>query len=99
MEGNLRRPGLYKSGSYRNEEAAKSLRGFHEQSCNLQKKLKDSTGGPSRDRPQEVLNQYGHIYTNVLFQAYHNQEIGLHKLSKLFNLKKSSYVLEMEGML
>ena len=65
----------------------------------LQEKLKDSTGGPSRDRPQEVLNQYGHIYTNVLFQAYHNQEIGLHKLSKLFNLKKSSYILEMEKML
>ena len=65
----------------------------------LQKKLKDTSGGPSRDRPQEVLNQYGHIYTNVLFQAYHNQEIGLHKLSKLFNLKKSSYILEMEKML
>ncbi|MCR4292059.1 MAG: ImmA/IrrE family metallo-endopeptidase [Candidatus Kuenenia sp.] len=65
----------------------------------LQEKLKDSAGGPSRDRPQEVLNQYGHIYTNVLFQAYHNQEIGLHKLSKLFNLKKSSYILEMEKML
>ena len=65
----------------------------------LQKKLKDKTGGPSRDRPQEVLNQYGHIYTNVLFQAYHNREIGLHKLSKLFNVKKPSYVLEMEGLL
>lgn len=69
-----------------------------EEYAELQKKLKDSTG-PSRDRPQEVLNQYGHIYTNVLFQAYHNREIGLHKLSKLFNLKKPSYVLEMEGML
>lgn len=65
----------------------------------LQKKLKDNAGGPPRERPQEVLNQYGHIYTNVLFQAYHNQEIGLHKLSKLFNLKKPSYVLEMESML
>lgn len=65
----------------------------------LQKKLKNNEGGPPRERPQEVLNQYGHIYTNVLFQAYHNQEIGLHKLSKLFNLKKPSYVLKMESML
>jgi Zn-dependent peptidase ImmA (M78 family) len=65
----------------------------------LQKKRKDKPGGPSRDRPKEVLNQYGHIYTNVLFQAYHNQEIGLHKLTKSFSLKKPSYVLEMEGML
>ncbi len=65
----------------------------------IQKKLKESTGGPARNRPQEVLNQYGHIYTNVLFQAYHNQEIGLLKLSQFFGLKKPSYVLEMEGQL
>lgn len=65
----------------------------------MRKKLKESTGGPARNRPQEVLNQYGHIYTNVLFQAYHNQEIGLHKLSQFFNLKKPSYVLEIEAQL
>lgn len=70
-----------------------------EEYAELQKRLKNNKVRPPRERPQEVLNQYGHIYTNVLFQAYHNREIGLYKLSKLFNLKKPSYVLEMENML
>ncbi len=90
----LRQLEIINQDTYKDYEA--QLKDEYEE---LQKKLKDSTGGPSRDRPQEVLNQYGHIYTNVLFQAYHNREIGLHKLSKLFNLKKPSYVLEMENML
>ncbi len=62
----------------------------------LQKKLKENKGGPARDRPKEIINQYGHIYATALFQAYHNKEIGLHKLTRLFDLKKSSYVFEME---
>ena len=61
----------------------------------LQKKLKESGGGPARNRPQEVINQYGHIYTRALFQAYHNQEIGLHKLSQALDLKRTGYVLEV----
>ena len=61
----------------------------------LQKKLKESTGGPVRNRPQEVLKQYGHIYANTLFQAYHNKEIGLHKLCQAFDLKRVSHTLEM----
>ena len=70
-----------------------------EEFVNLQKKLKASKGGPPRNRAKEVYNQYGHIYTSTLFQAYYNQEIGLHKLSSLFNLKKLSYVFEMESIL
>ena len=65
----------------------------------LQKKLKESEGGPARNRASEVIAQYGHIYTTALFQAYHNKEIGLHKLTHLFDLKKPSHVFEMEGML
>ena len=61
----------------------------------LQKKLKESDGGPARNRSQEVLKQYGHIYANALFQAYHNKEIGLHKLCQAFDLKRASYALEM----
>ena len=64
-----------------------------EEYAKLQKKLKESDGGPARNRPQEVLNQYGHIYARALFQAYHNQEIGLHKLSQAFDLKRTAYVL------
>lgn len=65
----------------------------------LQKKIKESPGGPARNRPQEVLDQYGHIYTRTLFQAYRNQEIGLHKLSQAFDLKRIAYVLEMSEQL
>ncbi len=65
----------------------------------LRKKLQNKDSGPARNRPVEVLNQYGHIYTKALFQAYHNKEIGLHKLSQLFDLKRTSYVLQMEGKL
>jgi Zn-dependent peptidase ImmA (M78 family) len=61
----------------------------------LQKKLKESAGGPVRNRPQEVLKQYGHIYAKAIFQAYHNKEIGLHKLCQAFDLKRASYALEM----
>ena len=62
----------------------------------LQKKLKESSGGPSRNRPLEILNQYGRIYTTAVFQAYHNQEIGFHKLCRLFDLKNPSHALDLE---
>ena len=64
--------------------------------ANLQKKLKSGDGGPSRNRAKEVLNQYGRIYTNVVVQSYRNQEIGLHKLCKLFDLKRASHALDLE---
>lgn len=70
-----------------------------EEYTRIQKKLKESPGGPARNRPQEVLNQYGHIYARALFQAYHNQEIGLHKLSQAFDLKRASYALEVDNKL
>jgi Zn-dependent peptidase ImmA (M78 family) len=66
-----------------------------EEYARLQKKLKERPGGPSRDRPQEALNQYGHIYSRALFQAYNNQEIDLHKLSQAFDLKRTTHALEV----
>ena len=62
-----------------------------------QKKLKETDIIISRNRAKEILNQYGHIFSKVVFQAYYHNEIGFHKLSKLFGLKHSSYLLEMEG--
>lgn len=64
-----------------------------------QKKLKENKGGPSRQRPAEVLNQYGRIYTNAIFQAYYNKEIGLHKLCTLFDIKQASHALKLETKL
>lgn len=61
----------------------------------LQKKQRENPGGGSRNRPKEVLEQYGRIYTDALFQAYYNKELSLHKLSKLFGLKQASQALEL----
>ena len=57
--------------------------------------MKDSPGGPSRNRPKEVFAQYGRIYSRAIFQAYYNQDLGLKKLCQLFDLKRPSYALEV----
>lgn len=64
----------------------------------LQKKRRENTGGISRNRAKEVLNQYGRIYTDALFQAYYNEGLSLHKLSKLFGLKRTSQALELSKL-
>lgn len=65
----------------------------------LREEQRIKSGGPVRNRPKEVLGQYGHIYTNAIFLAYHNRDIGLHKLCKLFDLKRASHALDLETML
>jgi Zn-dependent peptidase ImmA (M78 family) len=65
----------------------------------IRRRLEESKGGPARDRAKEIFDQFGHIYTRTVFQSYHNKEITLHKMLHLFNLKRSSYVFEMERML
>ena len=77
--------------TYQNLESR--LKRFYQEE---RKKLKESDTRIKRSRPNEVLDQYGHIYTKTLFQAYHNQEIGLHKLCKLFDLKRASDALQLE---
>lgn len=88
----LRQMGIIDRNTYNNFEAK-----LKDEYRMLQKKLKESSGGPSRNRPLEILNQYGRIYTTAVFQAYHNQEIGFHKLCRLFDVKNPSHALELEG--
>lgn len=85
---------IIKRKQYSNFE--RQIRKKHEE---WQRKLKESSGGPPRDRVREVLYQYGHIYIRTLFQAYHNKEITLHKLGKAFNLKRTSQILELANRL
>ena len=61
-------------------------------------KMKSSPGGPPRKRSEEVLKQYGGLYTRTLFQAYYNKEISLHKLCPAFGLRVSQ-VLELQHLL
>ncbi|MDZ7821870.1 MAG: hypothetical protein U5N26_08695 [Candidatus Marinimicrobia bacterium] len=49
-----------------------------------------------RDRSSETVRQYGRLYTRTLFRAYHNGEMGLYKMKKMFNLKNANHVLDME---
>jgi Zn-dependent peptidase ImmA (M78 family) len=65
----------------------------------MQKKLRESDGGPARNRTKEIISQYGHLYTTTLLQAFNNQELGLHKVSKLFDLKNHDTVFEIQRML
>lgn len=62
-------------------------------------KLKASGGGAPRSRVKEVLNEYGRIYVGAAVQSYRNQEISLHKLCKLLNLKRADQALEVGRML
>ncbi len=59
-------------------------------------KFKHAAGGPRRDRSSEAVRQYGRLYTRTLFRAYHNGEMGLYKMKKMFNLKNANHVLDME---
>ena len=65
----------------------------------IKQQLQEKKSGPSRNMPAEVQNQYGRIYTNAVFQAYHNREIGLHKVCQLFGLKQASHALKLEQKL
>ena len=62
----------------------------------IKKDMRDSGSGPARNRSLEVLEEYGRIYARTVFQAYYNQDIGLHRLCKLFNLKRASHALDLE---
>ena len=87
----MRQLQIIDSETYQNLESR--LKRFYQEE---RRKLKESDTHIKRSRPNEVLDQYGHIYTKTLFQAYHNQEIGLHKLCKLFDLKRASDALQLE---
>ena len=52
-----------------------------------------------RNIAKEKLHQYGHIYSQTLIQAYRDQEIGLHKLCKLFRFKKVTDAIKLESLL
>ncbi len=90
----LRQIGLVSQDAYMSLE--RELKQDYEE---LRKKQKKNKGGVSRNRAQEILAQYGGICTRTLFQAYYNKEIELNTLGRLFNLKKISYVMEMEQQL
>ncbi len=65
----------------------------------MRKRNKAKSGVIARNRVKETVDQYGHIYTRVLFSAYHNNEIGLQRLSKLLDLKRPSQALRVQWLI
>lgn len=64
-----------------------------------QEELKKKPRRIPRKRSQEIIHQYGHLYTRTLFQAYHEKTISLHRLMSLLEFKKAKYVFEAREFL
>lgn len=62
-------------------------------------RMRRSPGGPARNRPKEVLTQFGPTFTSLVLQAYNDREIGLQKTSSILGLKRPSQALEVQALL
>ena len=78
-------------GTYNDHEDA-----LREEYQALQEKLKQTPGGPSRNRSKEVQEQFGNAFVRTVLTSWHNQEITLHKVAKLFDLKRPQQVIELD---
>ena len=58
---------------------------------------KESQGGSNyvRNMADERIQQYGSLYTSVVVDAYYAQEISLHRMCKLLELKRPQQALEL----
>ena len=61
----------------------------------LQRKLKDARGGPSRNRVQEVKNQFSAQFIRTVIDYYHRDELNLHQSTTILDLKTPSHFLEL----
>ena len=78
------------------DENEKLLKSEYEQQ---KKKLKESTGGPARDRVKEVYQQFGDSFVSTVLTTWHSQKITLHKVAKLLDLKQPKQVLELDNFI
>jgi Zn-dependent peptidase ImmA (M78 family) len=62
-------------------------------------RIRSSAGGPARNRPKEVLTQFGPTFTSLVLEAYNEREIGLQKTSSILGLKRPSQALEVQALL
>ena len=47
----------------------------------------------------EKFRQYEYLYTGVIVDAYHSQEITLHRMCKLLDIKRPKIALELANRL
>ncbi len=62
-----------------------------------QKKLKESDGGPSRNRAKEVEKQFSAPFVRTVIDYYHREELNLHQSTRILDLKRASQFLELAG--
>ncbi len=60
----------------------------------IRKKQKEKPGGPARNRPKEILHQYG-MFSKIILQAYSDKVINLHNVMRALNLKTAGYVSDL----
>ncbi len=61
------------------------------------KKLKESDGGPSRNRVNEVTKQLSAPFVRTVIDYYYREELNLHQSTRMLDLKTSSQFLELAG--
>lgn len=52
-----------------------------------------------RNIPKEVLKQYGRIYVRAVLNAFHSQEMTLHKLCQNLDIKQAAHAKKLEELL
>ena len=66
---------------------------------NYQKKLKESSGGSSRNISKEIYYQFGDRFVRTVLTSWENKEISLHKVVKLFECKRPRQIMDLREML
>ena len=61
-------------------------------------KLKDSKGGLSRNRSKEVQEQFGNSFVRTALSSWHNEDMTLYKVMKLFGLRRAQQVFDLERL-
>lgn len=77
-------------------EEIKSL--LYKEYIRYKESQRDSKYG-GRNMAKERIRQYGRLYTSVVVDAYHAQEISLHRMCKLLELKRPKNALELAEIL
>ncbi len=61
----------------------------------LQRKFKNASGGPLRNRAKEVKNQFSAQFIRTVIDYYHRDELNLHQSTTILDLKTPSHFLEL----
>ena len=81
------------------EEQFKEIISIFDQENSAYKESQRDSKCRGRNMAKERIRQYGVLYTSVVVDAYHAQEISLHRMCKLLELKRPQNALELAKIL